>query len=696
MFCSECGHKLDDGSQFCSNCGKKVENNIATNAVEQTQSVVPVQPVQQVQVPQQTQPIQQVQQPVYNAITPMNGYQYNPNQGKKKNTFVVAAICLVAIVGVLIFVASRGLSFGGGKKRTIMVYISASNLESEVMAATSDLNSIMPKDVDLDNMNIIVYTGGSTKWYNFVDSNENAIYELTRDGFVKKQTYAVLNMTEPDTLSSFLKYGYQNYKADKYDLIIYSHGGAWNGAISDDNFPHSAMMSLSNFRKSFENSPFTKSNKLEGVIFRTCVNSSYEVSTVFKDYADYIVASEEVTYGGQGVHVLDFLNDITGSMDFKTIGNKFAESYYQNTVVRGRLNNIVMAYSTIDLSKIDNLSNEVGKFFEGINVNSNYSQISRVRSTIYQYATIADGGEDFDIVDLYYLVDKLKTYSSYDGRKVLTAFEEAVVNCYTNTFGESNSKCLSIYFPYRGSSRIKEYGLKVYQDTEFNNEYYKFINNFTFKQKSSLTSSAMLQLDNGHFTNNINITDKVLKLELTDEEKDDIQSVNYYVLSRDGNIYSQVKYGDDVIIDGNTLTIDLSKDYLKVGNEYISTIINNGIIKGHGYVTTNEEYAPEDKVVYSFDNEGNIVNISKKSGDSNGVSYALLYEGDYDKFYFTTYTHANIGESFKESVSENNHPIAREEMELKMETLDKGNYYVILEVRDLNNNVHYTAANKIN
>ena len=79
---------------------------------------------------------------------------------------------------------------------------------------------------------------------------------------------------------------------------------------------------------------------------------------VMKDYADYMVGSEEVTYGGTPINVLSFLNDISGEMDFKTVGHKFAESYYNNTVVPAQLSNVVMAYATIDLSKISNLSKE--------------------------------------------------------------------------------------------------------------------------------------------------------------------------------------------------------------------------------------------------------------------------------------------------------------------------------------------------
>jgi len=672
MFCSECGQKQEAGSKFCSNCGKKIETSeVVTNVVPVENVVIPTTPV----------------------ITPVNNYQTSNSNNKNKIALFVS-LGLVALIALFIFIGN-GLP-GGTKKRTIMIYISASNLESDVMAATSDLNSIYPGDVDLDNMNVIIYTGGSKKWYNFVDSKENAIYELTKSGFTKKQTYDVLNMTEPETLASFLNYGYKNYKADKYDLIIYSHGGAWAGAIADDNYERSPMMSLSDFKNSFDNSPFKNGNKLEGVIFRTCINSSYELLTVFKDYADYLVASEEITFGGASVHVLDFLNDITGNMDFITVGNKFAESYYQNTVVRGRLDKYVMAYSTIDLSKVDTLSNEVGNFFQGINVNTNYNTLSRVRNGIHQYARSQDGGDDFDIVDLYYLVDKLKTYSSYDSNKVLSAIDDLVINCYTNTYGKSNSKCLSIYFPYRGSKLAKEMGLQTYLTTNINDKYYDFINTFVFKQKSSSTSKAMLELDNGHFTNNININKKILNLNLTDEEKDDILSIKYYVFKKDGKEYKQIKYSDDTVIDGNTLMIDLSKNYLKLGNEYLSINIDNGNYTLNGYLTKNDKYNKNDFVTYDLDDKGSIVNINKRLKKENGISYVLLNQDDYDNYNFTSYTYDKVDNNFKNKVSEENSLVKKDEVNLAITNLDSGEFYIMLEVLDMNNNVHYTNINRIN
>ena len=113
------------------------------------------------------------------------------------------------VIFVIIAVAVSLYLFKGGntvdKTRTIMIYMSGSDLESKAGAATSDINAIIPNEVDLNSLNVLLYTGGSKTWHNdFVNNNENAIYELTVEGFKKKKSYSQLNMSVSETLENFL------------------------------------------------------------------------------------------------------------------------------------------------------------------------------------------------------------------------------------------------------------------------------------------------------------------------------------------------------------------------------------------------------------------------------------------------------------------------------------------------------------
>ena len=129
-----------------------------------------------------------------------------------------------------------------------MIYMSPSNLEYDSGIASADLEAIDGSKVDLDNVNVLVYTGGTKRWKNsYVKNTENAIFKLTKDGFEKIETFDKLNLGDAETLYSFLDYGYKNFKTDEYDLILYNHGAATQGAIIDDF--NSDMLTLDEFDK---------------------------------------------------------------------------------------------------------------------------------------------------------------------------------------------------------------------------------------------------------------------------------------------------------------------------------------------------------------------------------------------------------------------------------------------------------------
>ena len=610
------------------------------------------------------------------------------DNNSKITTIVVLIILVIGLS--LYFFNSSGNNVD--KKRTIMIYMSGSDLESKAGAATSDINAINPSEVDLNTMNILLYTGGSSKWHNnLINSTENAIYELKDNGFSKIKSYSQKNMSTSDTLEDYLKYVYENYKTDKYDLIVWDHGGAWQGAVSDD-FNKGDYLELSEFNSALSNSPF-KDNKLEAVIFKTCLNSSYEVGVTLAPYANYLVGSEEVTFAGNIVYALDFLNDIDGDTDPVTIGEMFADSYYNNTVVKGNLvNRKVMAFSVVDLTKIDTLTEEIGNFFNGIDINENYEDISRVRNNLHEYG--GNNVKTFDIVDAYHLIDELSPYSSYDSEKVLEAFNNVVVNCYSTN--ENTSKCLSIFFPFNGLEKAKDYGLKVYKTLAFNDNYYNFIDGFSFKQSQAETSTSMLKLDEGHFTNPITINNKILSLLLTDDEKKDILDIKYHVLKKENNNYKLIKTGDNTIIDGNNLLIDLSNRYLKVNNEYVTLNYLDGNYNVIGYLT-NDNNELNNKVNYLISEDNKIVDtIEETEGEVIGN---LIY--DYNDYNYLVFNYDNyqfnkvFDNKWKESINTNNKVVEKNNLLINLVNLDDDEYYVVLEIRDLNNKVHYTKLEKI-
>ena len=96
--------------------------------------------------------------------------------------------------------------------RTVMIFMAGTNLESNNGLASSDLNGIIPEQIDLNTTKVLLYTGGTKRWHNFVSSSEDAIYELTSEGFVKAKSFNKSNLGYDTALANFLNYSYEYSK----------------------------------------------------------------------------------------------------------------------------------------------------------------------------------------------------------------------------------------------------------------------------------------------------------------------------------------------------------------------------------------------------------------------------------------------------------------------------------------------------
>lgn len=113
---------------------------------------------------------------------------------------------------------------------TIMVYMCGTDLESKSAMATKDLVEMTRATLG-GNVQILVYTGGCTKWNNNVVSSQyNQLYQVA-DGGLKclVSNAGTGSMTNPDTLADFILWCAENYPANRNELILWDHGG---GSVS--------------------------------------------------------------------------------------------------------------------------------------------------------------------------------------------------------------------------------------------------------------------------------------------------------------------------------------------------------------------------------------------------------------------------------------------------------------------------------
>lgn len=701
MNCSNCGSPLNPGQNVCSRCG--MINGQVNNQMMQNNQV---------------------------SQNQVNLNLVN-NQNSKKNKTTTILLSVIIILLLLFLVLLCALLFNKDEEeklkknpesgtRTIMIYASPTNLESDVWALTSDLDTLSGEEVDLENINVLLYTGGTKKWHNFIKNDENAIYILKEDGFEKLESYEQKNMSSSSTLLEFLNYSYENYKTDLYDLILYDHGGALTGAIADD-FNKSDLITLAEFDGALQESPFGTEQKLEMVLFRTCIMSTLEVAAIFDSYADYMVASEEIILaGGKKMYpsCLDFINDLEKTDNAKSFAKAFIDSYEYFLKESGYYNEQLVAYSMIDLSKIEDIYEELDMFSEGIDLEKDYNNISKIRSNLYQYAnTGADASGEYDIVDLYNMVKELDDYSSYDGNKILNLLDETII--YNNTNKKGNYG-LAIFFPYNSKTYLKK-NLSIYKNMDIGKKYYELIDEFNTlkisKKSNSLTTGMVAS------ASTIIVNSDEFKLDLTAEQVEDFARANYMVFKKIDDYYMPVFISNNATLSGNTLQSNITNRIVRIKNIYDdngkeitdaylqivdqsedgeSKYTTNGVITN----INNETFDIDmEAVTYTIvdDNGKPSVSLIKKVTTEDAPNGGILLKDDFTHYEFMTFQYKFFDDNGNYTTDWSSNPTKYgyeskiNELDLEFTSLSgTGEYYCIFRIFDVYGNSSYTKPVKLN
>lgn len=691
MLCNKCGSQNPDTARFCENCGNALVTQVVTTQV----------------------PVPQV-----SPVSTMKPATKAPIDIKK---FIIVGLLLAIIMMMLIicFIITKKDDVGDkpngalSGSRTIMIYMVGSNLETDNAIASADLRGIKPEEIDMENVKVYLYTGGTEKWHNFISSDENAIYELKSDGFSKVKTYEKEDMGDAETLATFLNYVYDASKTDLYNLVFYNHGGAIDGAIYDD-FTNNNL-SVGEMGDAFEKTPFKGDNKLDTILFRTCLNGTVEVADELDEYARYLIASEEVTNGYPQDSVFTFINELEVSDTGIDYGKKFIAKYekYMDFIDPFAFSSTPM-YSIIDLSKVDTIVDELDTFINGIDVKKNYSDIIKVRSNMYQYGFTVSGFPNFDTVDLYSLIEGIDDYSTVSSDKLLASIKDAVVYNWSKFLKESNG--LSVYFPYNGSRLEQNAMILEYNDMDFSNNYVTFV-----KQISNLKNSN--QVSNFTKTDLYDSDTKVekgeFKLELTPEQAKDFAEASYVVFEKqDNNYYMPVYKSDNAYLDGNTLKSDVTGNMLKIVTKNEEGGYDKFWLQLFENTRTEKKIHKTGAVAFYFGDTNDFSNFkvdaldiyieydengkpyvgnvttSVKDEETGTVKVEYVKLEDYDYVQFTNFRHDILDENGNFTTEFESDPtkylievdMKEDEFYYENVSLDSGDYYAVFYITDIYGN----------
>lgn len=396
------------------------------------------------------------------------------------------------------------------KDYTMMVYIIGSNLESRLGAATYDIEEMRDAGLDYDKTNLLVYTGGSRRWVSDIPNNTNNVLDLSEDAEtqITAQTSKSANMGDFQTLAEFINYSTQNYPAEHYGLILWDHGGGplW-GYGSDELFGNDCLV-FKELREALDNTDFGPENKLDFVGFDACLMGSVENANLWKDYAHYLVSSEEVEAGkGWDYHFLSVLNESQAPEDVvKSIINSFG-SFYENS--KNSFYNPDATLSAMDLSQTENLVEAISSLFSVMDQDikeGNYAQINRARCKAKAFGLKAVGNidESYDLIDLKDFAEQTKSLFPEESRSVVEAVDKIVIASTSNVDGAGG---VSIYFPGNNKSLYDASEQMDRDNVAISSDYRSFVKSYTdewYSESEIMWNLPGLENDNGELVIHLN------------------------------------------------------------------------------------------------------------------------------------------------------------------------------------------------
>ncbi len=364
-------------------------------------------------------------------------------------------LCICLMLAPLTSVEARGETF------TLMIYLCGTDLESQGGMATADLTEMVKSGIPKNgDVTVYVQTGGTSRWQTSGLSNRKAErWTVSQSGIKKLETMGSVNMGDDASLQSFLEYGFENFPADRYGLIMWDHGSGATGGLCHDEITGDSLYypeiygALEAATKGMRGKPFAF------IGFDACLMGSYEMALHLVPFAEYMVASEELE-PGTGWDYSGWLPALVADpgISMEKLGKQIVDSFVTSVSRYSRSEYATL--SVIDLGEMDQLVAAVEDMAASLDkaMDSDFATISRLRQNMRSFGEISNAASD--MVDLTTYAEVFSRYDSAAAADIKTALKDVVVySRYTSNL--SGVTGLSILMPfstrYQASSYLKNY-----------------------------------------------------------------------------------------------------------------------------------------------------------------------------------------------------------------------------------------------
>ena len=363
---------------------------------------------------------------------------------------------------------------------TIMIYMCGADLESSYASsnqglASGDLQEILNVSNKPDNVNIIIETGGASKWSSRYGISASYLerYEVSSSQtLTRKAQLTKADMGLTSTFQSFLEWGLTNYPAERTGLVLWNHGGALDGVCFDENFDND---SLTNDEVATAlDGAFATVGRTENLTFigyDACLMAVQEIAETNSHYFDYMVCSQE-NEGGYGWDydrgwLASIYENPTG-VETSTVCSQICDNFIAD-------NSSSSTLSVLDLSKMsqyvtawENLASGISGIVTSSSTWSTFKTcVNKSKKFGYSSSyTNYNGGYVYDIFDVQdFITNGKSSYSSLSSQftALQTAFNNLVI--YNKTTSDySGAHGLNFFCPVSGVNLHDDY---VYNGTTY-------------------------------------------------------------------------------------------------------------------------------------------------------------------------------------------------------------------------------------
>ena len=210
-------------------------------------------------------------------------------------------------------------------KWTVLVYMSGSKMESSYGEGSGVLLK-MASSCANPNVRILAQTGGSSRWRGGkISSKKLQRYRLSNGRLELVSEHPSDSMGKAETLSSFIKWGRENYPADRYMILFWGEGSSVSSGFMHDEIYQDDFLSVLELKDAFSEG----GTHFDIAAFDSSLSQSLELCRAISPYAHYSVASEEtmLPFGFDYESWVSYLSK-NCSCAVQSLCKKIADSYF--------------------------------------------------------------------------------------------------------------------------------------------------------------------------------------------------------------------------------------------------------------------------------------------------------------------------------------------------------------------------------